>query len=81
MQVELLKAKTARPSTLWGGGFRGEVPPPLGKGLAYGLRGSAPPGASPAQSFDAMTSGHHDPPPANRRGPKPAISNQALLSH
>ena len=39
--------------------------------------GSAPPGAW-RSSFYAMTSGQKQP-PAKRRGPKPAISDQALL--
>ena len=42
--------------------------------------GSAPPGAW-RSSFYAMTSGQHaEQPPAKRRGPKPAISDQALRS-
>ena len=51
-----------------------------GTGLAYGLRRSAPPGAWPAPRSTPMTSGQHaEQPPAKRRGPKPAISDQALL--
>ena len=50
-----------------------------GTGLAYGLRRVCAAGAF-RSSFYAMTSGQHaEQPPAKRRGPKPAISDQALL--
>ena len=69
MQVELLEAKTetcgplGRPARVW--------PTACGGSAAWGMARS---------SFYAMTSGQHaEQPPAKRRGPKPAISDQALL--
>ena len=51
-----------------------------GTGLAYGLRRVCAAWGKARSSFYAMTSGQHaEPPPAKRRGPKPAISDQALL--
>ena len=51
-----------------------------GTGLAYGLRRVCAAWGMARSSFYAMTSGQHaEQPPAKRRGPKPAISNQALL--
>ena len=51
-----------------------------GTGLAYGLRRVCAAWGMARSSFYAMTSSQHaEPPPAKRRGPKPAISDQALL--
>ena len=51
-----------------------------GIGLAYGLRRVCAAWGMARSSFYAMTSGQHaEQPPAKRRGPKPAISDQALL--
>ena len=51
-----------------------------GTGLAYGLRRVCAAWGVARSSFYAMTSGQHaEQPPAKRRGPKPAISDQALL--
>ena len=51
-----------------------------GTGLAYGLRRVCAAWGMARSSFYAMTSGQHaEQPPAKRRGPKPAISDQALL--
>ena len=51
-----------------------------GTGLAYGLRRVCADWGMARSSFYAMTSGQHaEQPPAKRRGPKPAISDQALL--
>ena len=51
-----------------------------GTGLAYGLRRACAAWGMARSSFYAMTSGQHaEQPPAKRRGPKPAISDQALL--
>ena len=51
-----------------------------GTGLAYGLRRVCGAWGMARSSFYAMTSGQHaEQPPAKRRGPKPAISDQALL--
>ena len=51
-----------------------------GTGLAYGLRRVCAAWGMARSSFYAMTSGQHaEPPPAKRRGPKPAISDPALL--
>ena len=52
-----------------------------GTGLAYGLRRVCAAWGMARSSFYAMTSGQHaeQPPIAKRRGPKPAISDQALL--
>ena len=51
-----------------------------GTGLAYSLRRVCAAWGMARSSFYAMTSGQHaEPPPAKRRGPKPAISDQALL--
>ena len=51
-----------------------------GTGLAYGLRRVCAAWGLARSSFYAMTSGQHaEQPPAKRRGPKPAISDQALL--
>ena len=51
-----------------------------GTGLAYGLRRVCAAWGMARSSFYAMTSGHHvEQPPAKLRGPKPAISDQALL--
>ena len=79
MQVELLEAKT-------------ETFGPLGRQVAAMSAATSPgrvwlrPAAGRAawgmarSSFYAMTSGQHaEQPPAKRRGPKPAISDQALL--
>ena len=57
------------------------MPPPRpGTGLAYGLRRVCAAWGMARSSFYAMTSGQHaEQPPAKRRGPKPAISDQALL--
>ena len=50
-----------------------------GTGLAYGLRRVCAAWGMARSSFYAMTSGQHaEQPPAKRRGPKPAISDQAL---
>ena len=51
-----------------------------GTGLAYGLRRVCAAWGMARSSFYAMTSGQHEQPPAKRRGPKPAISDQALLA-
>ena len=49
-----------------------------GTGLAYGLRRVCAAWGMARSSFYAMTSGQHaKQPPAKRRGPKPAISDQA----
>ena len=48
-----------------------------GTGLAYGLRRVCAAWGM-ARSFYAMTSGQQRAPPAKRRGPKPAILDQAL---
>ena len=68
-------------SALWGGGGRGdETATSPGTGLAYGLRRVCAAWGMARSSFYAMTSGQHaEQPPAKRRGPKPAISDQALL--
>ena len=51
-----------------------------GTGLAYGLRRVCAAWGMARSSFYAMTSSQHaEQPPAKRRGPKPAISDQALL--
>ena len=51
-----------------------------GTGLAYGLRRVCAAWGMARSSFYAVTSGQHaEQPPAKRRGPKPAISDQALL--
>ena len=54
-----------------------------GTGLAYGLRRVCAAWCMARSSFYAMTSTrcgqHAEQPPAKRRGPKPAISDQALL--
>ena len=51
-----------------------------GTGLAYGLRRVCAAWGMARSSFYAMTSGQHaEQPPAKRRGPKPAISDEALL--
>ena len=51
-----------------------------GTGLAYGLRRVCAAWGLARSSFYAMTSGQNaERPPAKRRGPKPAISDQALL--
>ena len=51
-----------------------------GTGLAYGLRRVCAAWGMARSSFYAMTSGQHaEQPPAKRRGPKPAISDQALV--
>ena len=51
-----------------------------GTGLAYGLRRVCAAWGMARSSFYAMTSGQHaKQPPTKRRGPKPAISDQALL--
>ena len=51
-----------------------------GTGLAYGLRRVCAAWGMARSSFYTMTSGQHaEQPPAKRRGPKPAISDQALL--
>ena len=57
------------------------MPPPRpGTGLAYGLRRVCAAWGMARSSIYAMTSGQHaKQPPAKRRGPKPAISDQALL--
>ena len=51
-----------------------------GTGLPTALRRVCAAWGMARSSFYAMTSGQHaEPPPAKRRGPKPAISDQALL--
>ena len=81
MQVELLEAKTETFGPLG----RREVAAMSaatspGTGLAYGLRRVCAAWGMARSSFYAMTSGQHaEQPPAKRRGPKPAISDQALL--
>ena len=51
-----------------------------GTGLAYGLRRVCAAWGLARSSFYAMTSGQNaERPPAKRRGPKPAISDHALL--
>ena len=81
MQVELLEAKTETFGPLG----RQEVAAMSaatspGTGLAYGLRRVCAAWGMARSSFYAMTSGQHaEQPPAKRRGPKPAISDQALL--
>ena len=81
MQVELLEAK---PETFGPLGRRRvaamSAATSPGTGLAYGLRRVCAAWGMARSSFYAMTSGQHaEPPPAKRRGPKPAISDQALL--
>ena len=72
MQVELLEAKTENAA------MSAATSP--GTGLAYGLRRVCAAWGMARSSFYAMTSGQHaEQPPAKRRGPKPAISDQALL--
>ena len=81
MQVELLEAKTET----FGPFGAAEVAAMSaatspGTGLAYGLRRVCAAWGMARSSFYAMTSGQHaEQPPAKRRGPKPAISDQALL--
>ena len=81
MQVELLQAKTET----FGPFGAAEVAAMSaatspGTGLAYGLRRVCAAWGMARSSFYAMTSGQHaEQPPAKRRGPKPAISDQALL--
>ena len=81
MQVELLEAKTETFGPLG----RREVAAMSaatspGTGLAYGLRRVCAAWGMARSSFYAMTSGQNaERPPAKRRGPKPAISDQALL--
>ena len=81
MQVELLEAKTEtlRPFGAAEVAAMSAATSP-GTGLAYGLRRVCAAWGMARSSFYAMTSGQHaEQPPAKRRGPKPAISDQALL--
>ena len=50
-----------------------------GTGLAYGLRRVCAAWGMARSSFYADSGQHAEQPPAKRRGPKPAISDQALL--
>ena len=69
-----------RRPALWGGGGRGDECATSPGTLAYGLRRVCAAWGMARSSFYAMTSGQHaEQPPAKRRGPKPAISDQALL--
>ena len=83
MQVELLEAKRRRPA-LWGGGGRGDECRHLsrhGFGLRMIQRVCAAWGFA-RSSFYAMKSRQQataERPPAKRRGPKPSISDEALL--
>ena len=81
MQVELLEAKTETFGPLGRlevAAMSAATSP--GTGLAYGLRRVCAAWGMARSSFYAMTSGQHaEQPPAKRRGPKPAISDQALL--
>ena len=78
MQVELLEATET--FALWGGFAAKSAATSPGTGLAYGLRRVCAAWGMARSSFYAMTSGQHaEQPPAKRRGPKPAISDQALL--
>ena len=77
MQVELLEAKTEtlRPVGAAEVAAMSAATSP-GTGLAYGLRRVCAAWGMARSSFYAMTSGQHaEPPPAKRRGPKPAISD------
>ena len=77
--VELLEARR-RPSALGRRSFAMSAATSPGTGLAYGLRRVCAAWGMARSSFYAMTSGQHaEQPPAKRRGPKPAISDQALL--
>ena len=81
MQVELLEAKIGdlRPFGAAEVAAMSAATSP-GTGLAYGLRRVCAAWGMARSSFYAMTSGQHaEQPPAKRRGPKPAISDQALL--
>ena len=81
MQVELLEAKDGdlRPFGAAEVAAMSAATSP-GTGLAYGLRRVCAAWGMARSSFYAMTSGQHaEQPPAKRRGPKPAISDQALL--
>ena len=79
MQVELLEAKTETFGPLGRRTAMSAATSP-GTGLAYGLRRVCAAWGMARSSFYAMTSGQHaEQPPAKRRGPKPAISDQALL--
>ena len=81
MQVELLEAKTETSGPLGRrkvAAMSAATSP--GTGLAYGLRRVCAAWGLARSSFYAMTSGQNaERPPAKRRGPKPAISDQALL--
>ena len=81
MQVELLEAKTETFGPLGRrkvAAMSAATSP--GTGLAYGLRRVCAAWGMARSSFYAMTSGQHaEQQPAKRRGPKPAISDQALL--
>ena len=81
MQVELLEAQDGdlRPFGAAEVAAMSAATSP-GTGLAYGLRRVCAAWGMARSSFYAMTSGQHaEQPPAKRRGPKPAISDQALL--
>ena len=81
MQVELLEAKTETFGPLGAAEVAAmSAATSPGTGLAYGLRRVCAAWGMARSSFYAMTSGQHaEQPPAKRRGPKPAISDQALL--
>ena len=81
MQVELLEAKTETFGPLGAAEVAAmSAATSPGTGLAYGLRRVCAAWGLARSSFYAMTSGQHaEQPPAKRRGPKPAISDQALL--
>ena len=80
MQVELLEAKTETFGPLGRRRSRRSATSP-GTGLAYGLRRVCAAWGMARSSFYAMTSGQHaEQPPAKRRGPKPAISDQPLVA-
>ena len=80
MQVELLEAKTETFGPLGRRRSRLSAATSPGTGLAYGLRRVCAAWGMARSSFYAMTSGQHaEQPPARLAGPKPAISDQALL--
>ena len=81
MQVELLEAKTETFGPLGAAEVAAmSAATSPGTGLAYGLRRVCAAWGMARSSFYAMTSGQHaEQQPAKRRGPKPAISDQALL--
>ena len=80
MQVELLEAKTERPA-LWGGGGRGDECRHLSR-HGFGLRppaGLCGLGFFPRYAMKSRQQATAERPPAKRRGPKPSISDEALL--